>query len=217
MLTTPNRWRVSRSSSKSFHPPSGPIASSTRRRCDSRAIASSERWLPGWATRRAASLDSGVELVFDEDPELPMDRHARQPRVAGLLQALDQQRPVGRRLEDVRVEVVALDARGVGEHDPPDAERGELGPQAPQHLRAREGQQQIDAGRRRHRRVELGPQHDPVLVEREDLALSPGAIDDADADDVAGVRAQHAANVRRARAGQGHDAVGVDLARIHTG
>ena len=78
-----------------------------------------------------------------------MDRHARQPRVAGLLQAFDQQRPVGGCLEDVRVEVVALDARRVGEHDPPDAERGELRPQAPQHLRARQRQQQIDGGRRR--------------------------------------------------------------------
>ena len=110
MLTMPNPWRVSRSSSKSFHPPSGPIASSTRRCCDSRATVEQRAVAARVRDQARRVAGHGVELVLDEDPELPMDRHARQPRVAGLLQALDQQRPVGGFLEDVRVEVVALDA-----------------------------------------------------------------------------------------------------------
>ena len=143
-----------------------------------------------------------------------MDRHARQPRVAGLLQPFDQQRPIGGRLDHVRVEVVPLDACGVGQHDPPDPERGELGPQAPQHLRAGQRQQQIDLGHVRCVRLEFGAHHDAVFIEREDLAQAPGTVDDADADRVADVRAQHAANVRGPHAGQRDDAIRVDLARF---
>jgi len=76
-----------------------------------------------------------------------MDRDLRQPGVARLLQAFDEERPVARRVQHVRVEIVAFDTRGVGEDDAAHAERGELCPQPPQDLGTGQRQQQIDVGR----------------------------------------------------------------------
>ncbi len=67
-------------------------------------------------------------MILDEDPEPAVNGDVRQPRVARLLQAFDQQRTVTGFGDHVRVEVVALDAARVRQDDPPDAERRELCP-----------------------------------------------------------------------------------------
>ena len=72
--------------------------------------------------------EQAIELILDQRFELPVDRDGGEPRVARLLQPFDQQRPVGLRREDVRVEIVTLDLLGVGQDDLPGAERGDLRP-----------------------------------------------------------------------------------------
>ena len=76
------------------------------------------------------------QVVFDQHPELFVDGNHRQPGVARLLQPLDEERPIAGLGEDVRVEIIALHALGVGQDDLPDAKRRELGPQPAQDLRA---------------------------------------------------------------------------------
>src|SRR6186713_1751297 len=83
-------------------------------------------------------------MILDEDPELTVDRYRRQPRIACLLKAFDEQPTVGHFVQDMRVEVVALDAFGIRQDDLSHAERGELCPQAPHHFRARQREQHID-------------------------------------------------------------------------
>src|SRR5688572_32929615 len=63
-----------------------------------------------------------TELILNEDPELPVNRDLRQPSVTCLPEALDEQRPIRSLREDVRIEVVPLDAAGVGQDDLPDTE-----------------------------------------------------------------------------------------------
>ena len=87
-----------------------------------------------------------VQVILDEDPELPVDRDRRQPRVASLLQPLDEERPVGRFGEDVRAEVVPFHAFGIGQDDLPHTKRRELRPETPHHLGARQREQHIDQG-----------------------------------------------------------------------
>jgi len=85
------------------------------------------------------------QVVFDQNAELFVDRHAREPRVARLLKPLDEQRPVTRFAEHVRVEVIAFDACGIRQDDLADAERRQLSPEPAQHFRAWQCQQQIHA------------------------------------------------------------------------
>ena len=85
------------------------------------------------------------QVVFNQNAELFMDRHAWQPRVTRLLKPLDEQRPVACFGEHVRVEIVAFDAFGIRQDDLADAERRQLSPEPAQHFRAWQCQQQIHA------------------------------------------------------------------------
>jgi hypothetical protein len=76
------------------------------------------------------------QVVFDQHSELSVDGNHRQPRVARLLKPLDEERPIARFGDDVRVEIVALHALGVRQNDLPDAKRRELSPQPAHDLRA---------------------------------------------------------------------------------
>src|SRR5690349_19786137 len=75
-----------------------------------------------------------VEVILNEDPELAVNGNLRQSGVTRLLQPFDQQRTIARRGQDVRVEVVALDAAGVRQDDLSDPECGKLCPQSAKHL-----------------------------------------------------------------------------------
>jgi hypothetical protein len=69
-----------------------------------------------------------VEVVLDQLAELAMDGHTRQPRVARLLETLDQERPIARFGQDMGIEVRTLHPFRIREDDPPDAKRRKLRP-----------------------------------------------------------------------------------------
>ncbi len=144
-----------------------------------------------------------------------MDRDDRQPRVARLLQSFDQQRPVGLRREDVRVEVVALDLLGVGQDDLSDAERRDLRPQPAHHFRPRHSQQEIDRRPRRDARSRArSASVDRAVRDRLHRADATRPVDDADADRVSWRDVQHVQQVSGPRARQRQLAGRADLARL---
>ena len=91
-----------------------------------------------------AAWKQRIEMILDQDLELPVDRDERYARVARLLQSLDEQGTIGLAGEDMGVEVVAFDFLGVGEDDLADAERRNLRPEAAHHLGPWHGEQEID-------------------------------------------------------------------------
>ena len=107
-----------------------------------------------------------IEVILDQDPKLPVDGNDRQPSIARLLQAFNQQGTVGLGREDVRVEVVALDLLGVGQDDLADAERRDLRPETPHHFRPRNSEQQVDARPRRNVGFERAAEDDGVALDR---------------------------------------------------
>src|SRR5688572_33073090 len=94
----------------------------------------------------AEAFTQRVEVVLDENPELAMDRDGRKAGIAGLLQALHEQRPVAVWREHMRVEVITFDALRVGEDDLSHAQRCELRPQPAHDFRAWEREKQVDPG-----------------------------------------------------------------------
>ena len=90
------------------------------------------------------TLEETIKVVLDQDLESSVDGHRRQPCIACLLKAFDEQPTVGHFIQDMRVEVVALDAFGIRQDDLSHAECRELRPQAPHHFRARQREQHID-------------------------------------------------------------------------
>jgi hypothetical protein len=148
-----------------------------------------------------AAIGQAVQFIFDQRLELPPDQHARQPRVARLLEPFDQQRPVGSLREHVRVEVVAFHTRRIRQDDLAHPERRELSPEAPQHLRPRQRQQEIDRRPRRHHLLEPAPQLGPFVIDRHDRPASAGSIDDTHAHLVADRHAQHLPQMHGAHAG----------------
>ena len=213
----PTAWKPcasSRFSSKSFQPPSGPMARSTRSSACCRTTSVNGVSRPGSATRRSPPVEEAVESVLDQRLELLVYRHLRQPRVAGLLQALDEQRAIAFRRHHVRVEVVAFHARRVGQYDLPDAERGELGPEAPHHLRPGQRKEHVNGRPWRDHRFEPARQVNRPVSERCDRCHAARAIEHPDAHDVPRRHLQHGHQVPGAHAGQVNGAIGADLAGV---
>lgn len=152
----------------------------------------------------------GVEVVLDEDAELPVYGDDRQLRVARLLQSLEQQRPVAGGLQQVGVEVVPLDARGVGQDDAADAQRGELRPEPAKDLRPGDSQQQVDGGTGR-RGVEGAVERDAASLGQHDAAGAAAAVHHADANRLLGHDAKHPQQMTGAAVAEGGTPGGVQF------
>jgi hypothetical protein len=144
----------------------------------------------------------GIEFVLDEYSELAVDRHARQVGVARLLQPLDQQWPIRLRAEDVGIEVVPLDAFGIGQDDSTHAKGGELSPEPPHHLRSGQGQQEIDP-RPWGNVLERAGQSHRLGGGVDDRGDADRTVDLPDANRLARDDAQHVEHVRGARIREG--------------
>ena len=129
----------------------------TDRRTDGRRGLGSRHEAKAFAEQR-------VQVILDEHLQLPMDRDDGEPRVARLLQAFDEERAVARFGQDVRIEVLPFHALGIRQDDPPNTQRGELGPQAPHHLRPGQGEQDIDSRPRRDVGLEQAAQRHPAIT-----------------------------------------------------
>ena len=154
--------------------------------------------------------DERIQIVLDEDAKLLVrgdDRHARIPR---LLKAFNEQREMDLWIEKMCVEVVALDAFSVGQHDSTDAERGDLRPQATQHLRAGKGDQQIDP-RASRRLTELTPQRHASVIHRDDDGATDWTIENADANLLTRRNGEDVSQMTRAVACQVHNPVGANF------
>jgi hypothetical protein len=120
-------------------------------------------------------------MIFDEHLEAAMDRDARQPRVACLLQPLDQERTEHAFVEHVAVEIRPFDAFRIGQDDLPDPEGRKRRPQTAHDLRPRHRQQQIDVGPVRDRRLERAAQRDGLGMHGLHGAAAERPLDQADA------------------------------------
>ena len=145
-----------------------------------------------------------IQFVLNEHLELSVNRDERQPRVARLLQSLDEQRPVARRGEDVRVEIVSFHARGVGQNDPSNAEGRKLGPEPPHHFRPRERKEQINRRTARHARVERAAHIDPLVGGGLHDTNAERAVEDSHAHLMSGRDLQDVQQMQGARARQAH-------------
>lgn len=149
-----------------------------------------------------AVAKQAIEMILDENPELPVDGDPRRPRVARLLQPLDQQRTIGRFGDEVGIEVVPLYALGIGQDDLPDAKRRELRPQPTDDFRARQGKQNVDARARRSGPLEHAAQCHAAIVHGFDGPDAEWAIEQPEANCLTGCDTQHVHQVSRARIGE---------------
>ena len=117
-----------------------------------------------------------------------------------MLQPFDEQRSITFRLEYVRVEVVSLDAFGVGEDDVSDAKCGDLRPEPPHHFWPRKGKEQVDARPGRNRRVKCAAQCHCIVGDRLHCRDTARAIEDAYANLISGRDPQDGQQVFGARA-----------------
>ena len=81
----------------------------------------------------------------------------------------------------------------------------------PERLGAGEGEDQVDAGARRRRPVEHGPQHRLGLVQREDLRRADVAAEHARAQRAPRANSEHLAEMAKAFAAEPRGAVGGEL------
>ncbi len=174
----------------------------------------------GVGNQAQGGTGEGVEVVLDQDAELPVYGDDRQLRVARLLQSFEQQRPVAGGLQQVGVEVVPLDPRGVGQDDAANAQRGELRPETPKDLRTGDGQQQVDSGANRGG-AEGALERDAATLGRQDAARAAAAIHDADAKGLLGHDAKHGqqvtgAGVVESRPPVGVQFVGLEQQQVHS-
>ena len=151
-----------------------------------------------------------VEVVLEENLEPPVNRHDGEMRVACLLEPLEEERSIVVGLEDVGVEVVAFDPRGVGQNNLADAERGHLCPQSLHHFRTGQREQQVDGWPDRYR-VERAFQRDRVRVEGEDRAGAEPTINHPGAHLVSWLNPQHVPQVTGAPGGHDGRTVRPDL------
>lgn len=164
----------------------------------------------GVGNQAQGGTGEGVQMVLDQDAELPVYGDDRQLRVARLLQSLEQQRPVAGGLQQVGVEVVPLDPRGVGQDDAAGAKGGQLRPEAAKDLGARDGQQQVDGGPER-RGVDGALERDAATLGRQDAGRAAAAIHDAHTYALLGDDAKHLQQMTGAGVVEGRPPVGVQF------
>ena len=129
---------------RSSLPPARWPASRDAARCLAQT-ASAGRSAPGWATRRSSPLETGASSSSIRIRNCRwIDTHGSLVSPACCRPSISSGRQVDS--SSTWVSKVMFDSRSIGENDPPDTERGELRPQAPQHLGPWDGQQQIDGG-----------------------------------------------------------------------
>ena len=141
-----------------------------------------------------------------------MDRHARELRVLRLLQPFNEERHVRRRRQHVRVEVLPLDARGVGHEDPVNAERRDLRPEPAHHLGPGQRQQQIDPRARGNIWLEAALQRD-FMIHRLHDGYPTRAVQQSDAHLVARNDLQYSSRVVGTPIRQPHHVRRIDLVR----
>ena len=169
-----------RAISKSFQPPSGPIAIRTRWSMPRRMVTPVGLAAIVLATRRSPSVNKRSNSSSTSTLNC-LDGDSGKPGVARLLQPFDQQGPVASRRQDVRVEIASLHAFRVGQNDLPDPERGDLSPEPPHHLRSRQRKQKVYPWPGRSIRFERAVQSDSPVGDRLDGAHAARAVEDADA------------------------------------
>ena len=158
-----------------------------------------------------AGTEERVQPVLDEGAEARLEVDLREDGVLGLLEAVEQVLADAVGLEDGRGEVALLHPRRREQHEAVGAHRGRRGEDAPERLGAGQGEDQVDAGARRRRPVEHGPQHRLGLGQGEDLRRADVAAEHARAQRGSRANAEHLAKVAKPFAGEPRGAVGREL------
>ena len=150
-----------------------------------------------------------MDVILNEDPELPMNRDKRDPCVAGLLKALDEQWPVTIFSQDMRVEVVAFDTARIGQNDAADTERRELCPEPSHDLRPWKREQHVNPWPRRCRPLEHAAHRHASFTCGFDGSRPQRAIELSDSDRLTWCDSQYLEEVRGTCVGERY------AARVH--
>lgn len=155
-----------------------------------------------------------VEIVLHQDLEAPVDRHLGQPRVARLLKALDQQRPVARRREHMSIEVRSLHALGVRQDDLPHTESRDLRPEAAHNLRSWHREKQVDSRPLRRCRFEPAMEVDDALPQCTHRPDTVGPVQQPHSNGLPRHNPKNTQKMSRPRARESHEAVVGNFARF---
>jgi hypothetical protein len=155
-----------------------------------------------------------LDVILDEDPELPMNRDKREPCVARLLKAFDEQWPIAAFGQHVRVEIVALDAARVGHDDSANTERRELCPEPSHDFRPWKREQHVHPRPGRYHRLEHAADRHASVACGVDGPYPQRTIELSDSDRLTWCDSQYLQEVRGTCVGERHAAPVLALALV---